>query len=178
MRYFTREPPAQRGSPRCVPGDGGPRRRELGLWLLPERPASVRRTRELMRGALVALGFDAETVGDGVVMVSELVTNAIRHARPPYELRLSCDEDTLTCEVVDASPVLPPIPGADGGPHLTLAGIDAANDADLLAGGRGLEIVSRLSGGRCGALPVMLRTSRPPICGKSVWFALDLPGRR
>jgi anti-sigma regulatory factor (Ser/Thr protein kinase) len=174
VRNFASEPPTERIPPRRGRCDSGRHQTELGRWQLPERPAAVRRARELVRGALTALGFDAETTGDGIVMVSELVTNAIRHARPPYELRLSCDERTLTCEVIDASPVLPPIPRGDGR-DLTVADIDAVNDPDLLAAGRGLEIVNRLSSGRCGTWPVLLPVSRPFTCGKSVWFALDLP---
>jgi hypothetical protein len=53
--------------------------------------------------------------------------------------------------------------------------IDAAQDPGPLEAGRGLDIVSRLSGGRCGTRPVLLRPGGVPIHGKSVWFALDLP---
>lgn len=157
VRNFTREPPAA----------------ELNVWPLPDRPATVARARDLVRGACTALGFDAETTGDAVVMVSELATNAIRHARPPYELRLHRGGRILTCEFADASPILPRIPRGDRA-HLTLDDIDAAGSGRLETG-RGLFIVSRLSGGRCGAWPVLLHPGGAPVRGKSVWFALDLP---
>jgi len=107
-------------------------------------------------------------------MVSELAGNAVRHACQPYELRLHRGERTLTCEVVDASPMLPPIHGS-GAPSLTLAYVDAIDDPGVLEKGRGLQIVRRLSGGRCGTRPVLLHASGRPVRGKSVWFSLDLP---
>ncbi|MFE8947108.1 ATP-binding protein [Streptomyces sp. NPDC003233] len=50
-------------------------------------------------------------VEDALLVVSELVTNAILHARPPAVLRLSWVQGdggcTLRVEVTDAGPVLP-----------------------------------------------------------------------
>jgi anti-sigma regulatory factor (Ser/Thr protein kinase) len=148
---------------------------ELDVWSLPARAAAVGRARELLRAALTALGFDAETTCDGVLMISELATNALRHARPPYELRLRRGDHVLTCEIADASPAQPVIPRTTDRSHPTPDGIDAAGPG-LGEAGRGLEIVSHLSGGRCGTRPTVLRASGVPVCGKGMWFALDLPG--
>lgn len=62
------------------------------------------------------------------LIVSELVTNAIRYGRSPIQLRLINDR-TLTCEVSDA---------ASTSPHLRLA---AATDE----GGRGLFMIAHLA---------------------------------
>ncbi|MER5410739.1 ATP-binding protein [Streptomyces sp. NPDC002769] len=69
------------------------------------------------------------------IIVSELVTNAIRHGTPPVRLRLIKDR-FLTCEVPDASPAAP---------HLRHA-------RTLDEGGRGLFVVAQLAqhwGTRC-----------------------------
>ncbi|WP_251096480.1 SpoIIE family protein phosphatase [Streptomyces sp. Caat 7-52] len=70
----------------------------------------------------------AETAFNAELIVSELVTNAVRYGSPPLELRLILDR-TLTCEVSDA--------GASA-PHLR-----HARTTD--EGGRGLFIVAQLA---------------------------------
>ncbi|MFI2761830.1 SpoIIE family protein phosphatase [Streptomyces echinatus] len=70
----------------------------------------------------------AETAFNTELIVSELVTNAIRYGTPPLELRLILDR-TLTCEVSDS--------GATA-PHLR-----HARTTD--EGGRGLYIVAQLA---------------------------------
>ena len=72
------------------------------------------------------LGVDPLTVE---LIVSELVTNAVRHGAPPVVLRLLRGESTLTLEVRD---------GAATAPHLRHA---KAGDE----GGRGLHICSTLA---------------------------------
>jgi two-component sensor histidine kinase len=55
---------------------------------------------------------DGETLDAVALCVSELVTNALDHAAPPYELRLERHDSRLRVEVADASdgePVLRPI---------------------------------------------------------------------
>ncbi|MGW7548531.1 ATP-binding protein [Streptomyces sp. NPDC054770] len=66
--------------------------------------------------------FNAELI------VSELVTNALRYGRPPLELRLILDH-TLTCEVTDRATTTPRLRHA------------RATDE----GGRGLFIVAQLA---------------------------------
>lgn len=111
-------------------------------------------------------------------MACELATNAVRHARPPYELRLRATRQAaVVCEVVDALPALPPIPAepaASGAFGLTLADIDAA-DVDVLEGGRGLAMVARLSGNYLGARYTRTHNTPLPTAGKAVWFALPQP---
>ncbi|HEX6467883.1 MAG TPA: ATP-binding protein [Streptosporangiaceae bacterium] len=172
MQNFADDLPAACGAARRA---GEPWAVELDTWSLPARAAAVGRARELLRAALAALGFDAETTGDGVLMVSELATNALRHARPPYEMRLRRDDRALTCEIADASPVLPALPRRAGPAHQALDGIAGTALPDLREAGRGLEIVKHLSGGRCGTWPTVLRATGAAVCGKSVWFSLDLP---
>ena len=53
-----------------------------GSVLLPCSPLSVREARVLVRGALDGSGLPADVVDDTVLVVSELVSNALRHARP------------------------------------------------------------------------------------------------
>ena len=84
------------------------------------------------------------------LIVSELVTNAIRYGRPPCYLRLIRDIDGLICEVSDAS---------NAAPHLRRA-------RTFDEGGRGLFIVAQLAR-RWG--------SRHTGTGKSIWAELALP---
>jgi anti-sigma regulatory factor (Ser/Thr protein kinase) len=148
----------------------------LATWPLSDRPVSAIRSRTLIRGALTVLGLTEETVDNAVLMVSELVTNALRHAYPPYELRIRRGPGTITCEVVDCLRLLPTIPAPEHA-ELTLADIDAVDLDDLarLEGGRGLDVVSRLCEGRCAARLTTTLTTDRPIPGKAVGFTLDLP---
>ncbi|MFE1921293.1 SpoIIE family protein phosphatase [Streptomyces asoensis] len=120
----------------------------VAVWDVPAEPAAVagiRRGvgRRLREWGLEETGFVTELV------VSELVTNAIRYGEPPIELRLILDR-SLICEVSDASSTAP---------HLR-----RARDND--EGGRGLLLVAQLShswGAR--------HTPR----GKTIWAEQALP---
>ncbi|WP_225799356.1 SpoIIE family protein phosphatase [Streptomyces sp. NK15101] len=120
----------------------------VGDWRLPREPRSVGRARELARAQLAA--WDLEPLVDTVeLLVSELVTNALRYGEGEIRLRLLRDR-TLVCEVWDSGLVQPRR--------------RRARDTD--EGGRGLQLVGLLSsswGSR--------RTPR----GKTVWFELALP---
>ncbi|MEU5419638.1 SpoIIE family protein phosphatase [Streptomyces sp. NPDC001407] len=75
-------------------------------WSLPADRATVADARkhaseQLTAWGLEELGFTTELV------VSELVTNAIRHAHAPIRLRLIRDASSLICEVSDASSTSP-----------------------------------------------------------------------
>ncbi|MPY63112.1 ATP-binding protein, partial [Streptomyces spongiae] len=77
----------------------------VAYWDLPADPALVAEarkttTRQLGDWGLEHLAFTTELV------VSELVTNAIRHATGPIRLRLILDR-TLICEVFDGGPTAP-----------------------------------------------------------------------
>ncbi len=85
---------------------------------------------------------------DLMLIVSELVTNAVRHGAPPVRLEVSLDARTVTVSVVDAAPAAP-----------------VARVADSAAeGGRGLLLIDLLSAEH-GVRP------EPP--GKAVWAALS-----
>ncbi|TXS37836.1 PAS domain S-box protein [Streptomyces sp. or43] len=120
----------------------------VGDWRLPREPRSVGRARELARGRLLAWDLD-DLVDTTELLVSELVTNALRYGEGEIRLRLLRDR-TLVCEVWDAGLVQPRR--------------RRARDTD--EGGRGLQLVGLLS-----AAWGSRRTPR----GKTVWFELPLP---
>ncbi|MET7518672.1 SpoIIE family protein phosphatase [Streptomyces sp. NPDC005480] len=74
-------------------------------WDLPSDPAAVATARALTTGQLTAWALEEEAFATELI-VSELVTNAIRYAAPPIQLRLIRDR-ALTCEVSDASSAAP-----------------------------------------------------------------------
>jgi signal transduction histidine kinase len=116
--------------------------RQVATWDIPADPAAVAGAREnamrcLERWRLEDLAFSTELI------VSELVTNAIRYGRPPIRLRLIHDS-TLICEVSDTS---------GSAPHPRRAQV-------FDEGGRGLLLVAQLSR-RWG--------SRHTQTGKTIW---------
>ena len=116
---------------------------------MPADPAAVGRgprrsaSRQLARWGLDELAFTTELV------LSELVTNAIRYGTAPIRLRLLRDR-TLICEVSD---------GSSTSPHLRYA---ATTDE----GGRGLFLVAQLTE-RWG--------TRYTPEGKVIWAEQPLP---
>ncbi|MFC9629247.1 SpoIIE family protein phosphatase [Streptomyces mirabilis] len=120
----------------------------VGDWTLPREPRSVGRAREYARTQLTA--WDLEPLVDTAeLLVSELVTNALRYGEGEIRLRLLLDR-TLVCEVWDAGLVQPRR--------------RRARDTD--EGGRGLQLV--------GLLSASWGSRRTPR-GKTVWFELPLP---
>ncbi|MFF1453204.1 SpoIIE family protein phosphatase [Streptomyces sp. NPDC058274] len=120
----------------------------VGDWTLPREPRSVGRAREYARVQLQA--WDLEPLVDTAeLLVSELVTNALRYGEGEIRLRLLLDR-TLVCEVWDAGLVQPRR--------------RRARDTD--EGGRGLQLV--------GLLSASWGSRRTPR-GKTVWFELPLP---
>lgn len=73
----------------------------------PPEPISVSLTRKFLREALDL--WSLEGVGDAAaVVLSELATNAILHARTEFTVRLSCTgRQTLRLSVTDGSTRLP-----------------------------------------------------------------------
>jgi PAS domain S-box-containing protein len=120
----------------------------VGDWSLLRELRSVCRAREHARGQLRSWGLEA-LVDTTELLVSELVTNALRYGEGEIRLRLLLDR-TLVCEVWDAGLVQPRR--------------RRARDTD--EGGRGLQLVGLLS-----AAWGSRRTPR----GKTVWFELALP---
>ncbi|MDX2701492.1 SpoIIE family protein phosphatase [Streptomyces sp. PA03-6a] len=77
----------------------------VATWDLPCDPAAVATARTLTTRQLAAWALHDECFATELI-VSELVTNAIRYAAPPIQLRLIRDR-ALTCEVSDTSSAAP-----------------------------------------------------------------------
>ncbi len=120
----------------------------VATWDLASDPTVVASARELASAQVSAWDLgDAAFVTE--LVVSELVTNAIRYGAPPVRLRLIRDT-TLICEVSD---------GSNTAPHLRRARI-------FDEGGRGLLIIAQLTE-RWG--------SRHTGTGKTIWTEQPLP---
>lgn len=118
-------------------------------WDMPFEPSAVAAMRsvavkQLDEWGLSELGFATELI------LSELVTNALRHGSAPVRVRL-LHARTLTCEVWD---------GSNSAPHARYA---ATTDE----GGRGLFLVAQLS--------EQWGTRYTPD-GKVIWAEQALPG--
>ncbi|HSX96317.1 MAG TPA: SpoIIE family protein phosphatase, partial [Streptomyces sp.] len=99
----------------------------IATWELPADPARVSEVRAAAQRQMSDWGLD-EAAFAAELMLSELVTNAIRHGGGPIRVRLLHDR-SLICEVSDTSSTAP---------HLRRA---ATTDE----GGRGLFLVAQLS---------------------------------
>lgn len=75
--------------------------------VLPPLPASVKRARQFVGGALAAIGNGA-TADDAVLVVSELVTNAVVHAGTDITVSVvTLPEGGVRVEIADGSTDLP-----------------------------------------------------------------------
>ncbi|MGW3714445.1 SpoIIE family protein phosphatase [Streptomyces albogriseolus] len=101
---------------------------QIAAWELPPDPAVVADARRTAQDQLSRWGLDEELMFTTELLVSELVTNAIRHASGRVRLRL-IRERTLVCEVLD---------GGASAPHLR-------HPRAMDEGGRGLLLVSQLA---------------------------------
>ncbi|MFJ2960713.1 SpoIIE family protein phosphatase [Streptomyces collinus] len=97
-------------------------------WEVPGDPAVVAGIRADVTGRLRVWGLE-ELAFTTELIVSELVTNAIRYGIGPIRLRVLRDGDSLICEVAD---------GSSTSPHLRRAAITDE-------GGRGLFLVARFA---------------------------------
>ncbi|MEV8460086.1 MULTISPECIES: SpoIIE family protein phosphatase [Streptomyces] len=122
----------------------------VASWELESDPAIVSRARRAAAEQLTSWGLDDAAFVTEMV-VSELVTNAIRYGRPPVRLRLIHQDDTLVSEVYDSSGTTP---------HMRRARI-------FDEGGRGLLLVAQLAD-RWG--------TRHDRVGKTVWAEQSLSG--
>ncbi len=75
-------------------------------WPLPHRPEAAGTARRLARATLAEWGVDEDTTDQALLVVSELVTNAIEHALPPVVLHLDqpAPGHPLHIEVDDGGP--------------------------------------------------------------------------
>lgn len=117
-------------------------------WALDQNPRAPSQARRLIRDQLARWGLDehADTTG---LLATELVTNALTHARGPIRMSMALSpwKRTLRCGITDVSP-LPPRPHR------------ARHDEEH---GRGLQLLDELAS-RWG--------SRQTSGGKAVWFEL------
>jgi anti-sigma regulatory factor (Ser/Thr protein kinase) len=74
---------------------------------LSAAPASVHTARQAVRQQCDAWGADAAAGDAAVLLTSELVTNAVLHARTPMTVKVSRGQGTIRVEVRDAHPALP-----------------------------------------------------------------------
>jgi anti-sigma regulatory factor (Ser/Thr protein kinase) len=93
------------------------------------RPASVRKARGFTADVLADDGVEASVIELAVLLVSELVTNAVVHARGPICLTVHTDAHWVRIEVEDAG---------HRRPALRAATLDAVD-------GRGLLVVDKLA---------------------------------
>ncbi|MFH8934770.1 MULTISPECIES: ATP-binding protein [Streptomyces] len=128
-------------------------------WTFPAEPGAVRTARAAVRARLTAWHLDS--LGDiTALLVSELVTNALRHATGPIGVRLVRPDGPAGHDgyggvlLVEVSDPLPDPPRER-----------AARPED--ESGRGLQLVASAAR-RWG--------TRPGDNGKTVWFELTVPG--
>ncbi|NHI11301.1 magnesium or manganese-dependent protein phosphatase [Streptomyces sp. KO7888] len=107
----------------------GYRKEDTATWRLPARDDAAVRARALVSALLRQWRTRDGTRDSVLLLVSELVTNAVRHAGGPITVRLIRDGPGLLCEVGDTG---------NGRPRLGRAGL-------LDDGGRGLHVVHRLT---------------------------------
>jgi anti-sigma regulatory factor (Ser/Thr protein kinase) len=118
--------------------------------VLPCDASSVAAARRLVRGELAHAEVPderADFVDTASLLVSELVTNAIVHARTDVEVRLVTDHHMLRAEVSDGNPTFP----------------SPRRPIGLAGTGRGLLMMDQVAS-RWGVLP--------SGSGKTVWFEL------
>jgi serine phosphatase RsbU (regulator of sigma subunit)/anti-sigma regulatory factor (Ser/Thr protein kinase) len=120
---------------------------DVAYWFLEPQAQTAGRARRLIRQALRRWDLD-DQIDAAELLVSEIVTNAVRYAERPVTLRL-LRTDVLRCEVGDDAPLLPRMRHA----------------APEEEGGRGLYLVNRMAQ-RWGATRLG--------AGKVVWFELPL----
>jgi anti-sigma regulatory factor (Ser/Thr protein kinase) len=117
--------------------------------LFADDPRSASKARAFVREHLVAHGL--ETLVDDVgLVVSELATNAVRHAGTPFTVFLTGVKDSVVVGVIDSSAGVP----------------QQVSPGPLDLGGRGLDIVDQVS------RDWGVRAQGPT---KSVWARFDLP---
>ena len=121
---------------------------------LPPDPRSAATARLVVLQACVGLPACEEVVFVGQLLTSELVTNAVLHARSTITLSVLVADDVLRVEVGDTGPGTP---------------VERAS-APADERGRGISIVQQAAD-RWGVVPGL-------TSGKTVWFELALDDGR
>lgn len=116
---------------------------------LPPDPTSARACRRFLLDTLDE--WDADQFADeAVLLLSELVTNAVLHAGTEIEVEVQLERDILRVEVRDGDPRIPSV-----------------RHYSLLSGtGRGLALVA-------GTAKTWNAEPLPEANGKRVWFELE-----
>ncbi|HEY8728978.1 MAG TPA: ATP-binding protein [Acidothermaceae bacterium] len=121
--------------------------------VFPCDASSVGAARRMVKGELAGgigrSAAGAELVEAASLLLSELVTNSIVHARTDIEVRLIADEHMVRAEVSDGNPTVP----------------STRRSHELAGTGRGLQLMEQLAT-RWGV-------SASGV-GKTVWFELAL----
>jgi len=112
-------------------------------------PSETRAVGEARQFVLIAGEVPDEAAGDVALLVSEVASNAVLHARSPFTVTVERDGSNLRVAVSDNSAVLPVVK-------------NLSNEATT---GRGLRIL--------GALAQDWGVE-PDGDGKTVWFEVDL----
>ena len=112
---------------------------------LPADAESPRRARQFARNALA--GADADMTDMVMLLVSEIVTNAVLHARSELRLLMTWNGPAVRVEVADLSPLLPA----------------QRNFSAMATTGRGIQLVDEIADSWGLA---------PSDDGKVVWFEL------
>jgi anti-sigma regulatory factor (Ser/Thr protein kinase) len=115
---------------------------------LPAHPRSAREARQATKASLHSWGLE-QFADDAALLVTELMSNAVRHAHSSVEVAISLLPGAVRVEVSDSDP------------GSTVARVAASEDAES---GRGLEILQSLAS-RWGM------SAHPR--GKTVWLGLD-----
>lgn len=109
----------------------------------------LRSVRQSLALQLTQLHLGDRAVDDAMVMVTELVANAVEHGGRRATVSMDWTDDEVRVSVFDTSSTLPAVPDLD----------------PTRPGGRGLRIVEAFAD-RHGFHP-------EPGGGKTIWFALD-----
>ncbi len=125
----------------------------VGAVVVEADPRAVGEARRFLRGLLGGWDLDADVSDTAVLLLSELVTNALVHTDAPAEVRAVLGSGELTVTVRD-----------HGRPHGEAVVQPHHEDDPLRVHGRGLQLVDALAD-RWGA--------ERDAGGTSVWFALS-----
>ena len=134
-----------------------PARIETVHWAYPGSPVAARDARRRLAAQLQTWQVNAADAESVLLVAHELVTNAVEHARTPFELTVSFDKTAVLVEVSDESTLLP---------DLQPLNLRAAR-------GRGLQMVTALAkswnwishtGGKTIRAAIV-----PESCTKAAW---------
>jgi anti-sigma regulatory factor (Ser/Thr protein kinase) len=135
-----------------VPEEATPPGSQVAVREVAAHPAAVGKARRFLRSVLHAWGVDTDVTDTAVLCASELVTNAVIHARTDCSVRMLLEQDVLTTTVHDHGRRDP-------------ASVEELDD-QLQVHGRGLALVGALASRWGYELDAR---------GTTVWFVLELP---